>query len=278
MCTGHYVYKYVYDGEIIYIGKSDVPDLRARLYQHGRKGDNIAEEAWDMINHSNIYYIELENAVMSDCVESELIRRYMPRLNKAKKSQWSGLPFAEPVWKPIQFFGLDDNDIYQAYDKAFARNKFLTRTIDKLEEEVKALRQTLTEKEARIKMLTKTLESTREPTPLLEDGAPTGKSLDEVIALYRNGEKNLDYVSYAFDAKDKINCVKRVYTTGPDYSLLRFEFEQTGTTYVSGFLYANPNQLTMTNQNVVRCWTNRGTNIYYPIAEANKHIKWENET
>jgi hypothetical protein len=30
---GHYVYKYVYNNEIIYIGKNDT-DLENRIYQH----------------------------------------------------------------------------------------------------------------------------------------------------------------------------------------------------------------------------------------------------
>lgn len=30
---GHYVYKYVYNNEIIYIGKNDT-DLESRIYQH----------------------------------------------------------------------------------------------------------------------------------------------------------------------------------------------------------------------------------------------------
>ena len=79
---GHYVYKYVHNNEIIYIGKNDT-DLYSRLRQHGKYGDNIPEEGWDEINNSDIFYCELPNAIMSDVVESELIRRYKPKYNKA---------------------------------------------------------------------------------------------------------------------------------------------------------------------------------------------------
>ena len=112
--TGHYVYKYVYDGKIIYIGKTDQPDIRSRIYSHCRKGDNIPEKYWDLMRDCDIYYIELQNAVMSDCVESELIRRYNPPLNKAKTGSWSGLPFAEPEWKPLALFGIESNSCYGA--------------------------------------------------------------------------------------------------------------------------------------------------------------------
>jgi len=94
----HYVYKYVYNDEIIYIGKTD-SDLKQRLSQHGKTGDNIDREAWNEINSSEIYYITLANSIMCDVVESELIRRYKPKYNKAKMSDWSGLPFDEPEWE-----------------------------------------------------------------------------------------------------------------------------------------------------------------------------------
>ncbi|WP_147422370.1 hypothetical protein [Ruminococcus sp. AM42-11] len=95
---GNYVYKYVYDNEIIYIGKNDT-DLTSRLNRHGKPGDNIPEEGWDEINNSDIFYCELANRIMSDVVESELIRRYKPKYNKAKTSEWSGLEFVEPKWE-----------------------------------------------------------------------------------------------------------------------------------------------------------------------------------
>ena len=89
---GHYVYKYVCDGEIVYIGKNDT-DLETRINQHK------LEEKFKPYLKSDIYYIELANSIMSDVVESELIRRYKPKLNVAKMSDWSGLEFTEPEWK-----------------------------------------------------------------------------------------------------------------------------------------------------------------------------------
>ena len=95
---GHFVYKYVLNDEIIYIGKCD-SDLDIRLSQHGHNGDNIMPEGWDDINNSDIYFCRLANSVMSDVVESELIRRYRPKYNRAKmNTKWDGLEFAEPSW------------------------------------------------------------------------------------------------------------------------------------------------------------------------------------
>lgn len=95
---GHYVYKYVLNDEIIYIGKCDSA-LESRLNQHGKPGDNIDKKYWEDINASDIYYCTLANATMSDVVESELINRYKPKYNTAKISNWDGLELPEPKWK-----------------------------------------------------------------------------------------------------------------------------------------------------------------------------------
>ena len=94
---GHYVYKYVLNGEILYIGKCDA-QLETRLAQHGKTGDNIPSEAWEELKQADVFYTQLANSIMSDVVESELIRRHKPKYNKAKTSDWSGLDFSEPSW------------------------------------------------------------------------------------------------------------------------------------------------------------------------------------
>ena len=99
---GHYVYKYVLNDEIIYIGKND-SDLPTRIKQHGKPGDNIPREGWSEIRKASVFFIKLANAHMSDVVECELIRRYAPKYNIAgTRSWWSGLPFAEPEWIPYE--------------------------------------------------------------------------------------------------------------------------------------------------------------------------------
>jgi len=111
----HSVYKYVYDSEIIYIGKCD-RDLRARLSAHGTKNDNIPPKWRDEINNSDIYYFELPNRIMTDVVESELIRRYKPKCNRAKKSEWGGIEFKEPTWKKFRENGVIVYDLPDSID------------------------------------------------------------------------------------------------------------------------------------------------------------------
>lgn len=100
--SNHFVYKYVYKGEIIYIGKTDGP-LENRIKQHGKSGDNIPSEYHSELNNSEIYYFRTANNIMSDVIESELIRRHNPKLNKAKKSSWFGLDFPEVKWERFTF-------------------------------------------------------------------------------------------------------------------------------------------------------------------------------
>lgn len=109
----HTVYKYVLNGSVLYIGKCD-SKLSARLRRHGRKGDNIPQTGFFEINAADIYYTQLPNRTMSDVVESELIRRYNPKYNKAKKSEWDGIPFAEPIWKPYRINGHINSDILES--------------------------------------------------------------------------------------------------------------------------------------------------------------------
>lgn len=141
----HTVYKYVYNTEIIYIGKCD-GSLSKRLSQHGKKGDNIPEDGHFEINNSDIYFIELPNRVMTDVVESELIRRYKPKYNKAKMSEWQGIPFAEPQWKAYRVCGKRVNGKLLDINRSREKKQIEKRRIEEsekwkqLEEELKQSR------------------------------------------------------------------------------------------------------------------------------------------
>lgn len=89
----HFVYKYVVNNQIIYIGKCDAK-LERRIYEHSMEG-----KFKPYLNSCQIFYTKLLNKTMSDVVESELIRRYKPILNVAKMSDWAGLDFPELLWE-----------------------------------------------------------------------------------------------------------------------------------------------------------------------------------
>lgn len=92
-----YIYKYELNNNPIYIGITN--NIDRRLSQHGVCGDNIDKCGWDEINVADIYYAEMPNRTMADCVESILIQKYKPKYNKAKVCVWDGLDISEPNWK-----------------------------------------------------------------------------------------------------------------------------------------------------------------------------------
>lgn len=93
------VYKYVLNGVVLYVGRTQ--NLRRRLSQHCRKGDNVPKKAWGEMKKAAIFVCFVPNYIMADVIESEMIRRYEPKYNKAKTSAWCGLPFMEPEWIPV---------------------------------------------------------------------------------------------------------------------------------------------------------------------------------
>jgi excinuclease UvrABC nuclease subunit len=91
------VYKYVYNDEIIYIGKSDI-SLCARLNCH-----KTEVKFKPYIKESKIYYAELSNPAMSTIFETYLINKYKPILNVSMK--YSGevkIEIPEPEWELLK--------------------------------------------------------------------------------------------------------------------------------------------------------------------------------
>ena len=121
---GHYVYKYVHDDKIIYIGKNDT-DLHSRINQH-----KLEDKFKPYLKSSKIYYCKLANSIRSDVVESELIRRYKPKLNVAKMSNWTGLEFKEPKWMEYTYKQKTKNK----------KEKYFKLTKAKTKEEIKKRR------------------------------------------------------------------------------------------------------------------------------------------
>lgn len=87
------VYKYVYNGEIIYVGKSDSSiDNRIKGHSHESKFEPFLKKC-------DIYYAWLPNPAFTTIFETFLINKYKPRLNSSMKYD-KILPFdiIEPIW------------------------------------------------------------------------------------------------------------------------------------------------------------------------------------
>ncbi len=82
---GHYVYKYVLNDEIIYIGKNDT-NLQTRIMSHETsRVDKLYGFRKKFGKDLTIYYAKVSNKLQSDLLESFLIDKYKPKFNEAKK-------------------------------------------------------------------------------------------------------------------------------------------------------------------------------------------------
>lgn len=255
---GHYVYKYVYNDEIIYIGKNDT-DLYSRLKQHGKCGDNIPEEGWDEINNSNIFYCELPNSTMSDVVESELIRRYKPKWNKAKMSEWSGLDFVEPKWKKA--FENNSNEILKEKEREIS---ILRSRLDKCEKEISKLRE-----KARYKndyyLLCIKYDSLIDKLNDKCISTENSYEFNDVCDWYKQTDSlNGIFEAITYDSKQNVTSYKKIYID--HLGRLYFEFEQINRLPAKGIIFHSKTDTYKSNWQVLRGWLNSGTNEYIKIA------------
>lgn len=93
MSKKYYIYKYVIDEDIIYIGLSE-RDLQYRLYEH-----SIEEKFLPYIPTAKIYYFTVKNKTEMKIMEKLLIDKYTPILNdKDKYDETINIEFTEPKW------------------------------------------------------------------------------------------------------------------------------------------------------------------------------------
>jgi hypothetical protein len=257
---GHYVYKYVHENEIIYIGKNDT-DLVSRLNSHGKSGDNIPEEGWSEINNSDIYYCKLANSTMSDVVESELIRRYMPKYNKAKTSEWSGILFTEPTW--IKF--RKDKNVCVDKDKTIEilniqKNKLITEN-EKLKDKIYELMR------FRDLYFSLSIEFDKWKDAKFDQISDDESiSFDEVCRLYKSSseDEKCKYIANTYDKNGNLTSCKKIYEDV--YGHLVFEFSQNHRDCVNGTIFYYKDDPVMKNYSILRTWKNCGSNEYRRIA------------
>lgn len=89
-----YVYKYVYNNETIYVGKSDY-SLSNRLNCHQNE-----EKFKPYLKEVKIFYAEMLNPAMSTIYETYLINKYKPTLNVSMKYAGKlSIEIPEPDWE-----------------------------------------------------------------------------------------------------------------------------------------------------------------------------------
>lgn len=90
----HGVYKYEYDGKVIYIGKTNA-DFSARIACHKKE-----ESFLPYLPEAKIFIYETKSACETDFLETLLINQYKPELNTSKKDLTDVDVCAELDWEP----------------------------------------------------------------------------------------------------------------------------------------------------------------------------------
>lgn len=251
--ASNFVYKYVFKGEIIYIGKTDRP-IKYRLKQHGVSGDNIDKSAWDEINRSDIYYAEMANSAMSEVYESELIRRYKPKYNKAKMGEWTGIPLPEPVWIPYNEASVD------AIDRLERENALLSAQLDQARAELEEAYGDFDYKCAHCDVRRRFNELQTHSVQDVDESNNGGLTFDEVVRMHMDGA-DVSYFSVAVNPDGTINCLK--YLFSDSFGYLKFSFQQHGTTPACGNVILRGRDDAHYHSQLMRCWENRGSNLYF---------------
>ena len=104
------IYKYVFKGQIIYIGKSD-KSFEKRIYGHSKE-----EKFQPYLKETRIYYFYCKNPAETTIYETYLINKYKPILNKSMKYfETMGFDIPEPDWKEFKPKFEDKNSAFHGF-------------------------------------------------------------------------------------------------------------------------------------------------------------------
>ena len=106
MAAEHYIYKYVFHDEIIYIGKVD-SDLKRRVEEHAKE-----EKFLPYLKEATVFCIQLANPTETTFMELYLINKYKPILNVvAKYEGMTNIQVQEPAWIPYEQYLKQKEDL-----------------------------------------------------------------------------------------------------------------------------------------------------------------------
>lgn len=99
----YFVYKYVCDGEVIYVGKTD--DIHRRVLEHA-SGQGLEEKFLPYLDCCDIYFHECANEVEMSALERLLINQYKPKLNVVDIQEGYSTVLLEVEW--LYYLALPD--------------------------------------------------------------------------------------------------------------------------------------------------------------------------
>ena len=118
----HGVYKYVYNDEVIYVGKTDAENgFKKRIDRHKKENE--------LFNKSDIYVYKCKDKTETDSLETILINAYKPVLNKMKVYDYKIDP-PELNWIPWKNYNNKNKIVSLEQALLDLRNSNMTRTIN----------------------------------------------------------------------------------------------------------------------------------------------------
>lgn len=220
-----FVYRYAHpDNPWLYVGRTD--DLKSRVLCHDTNStDNIDRKYEQMLRESTVYYIELDSKAQSVYVESFLIDKYQPLLNKQgtyDKSCYScPIDMILPKWKKyIRKHELED---YDYPEKSFIA-KIKKRVSDK-EKEIYKLKQK--EKELRQKE-TGLKELIEEYTARKDETTKKIKTTVSHILSSEDVPYTLDEIKEIYQAFPNCDIVFTIYACNPKGEYVTYKITNKG--------------------------------------------------
>ena len=132
--NGFYVYKWVYNDNVIYVGQSR--DLKNRISKERR------DKKFLSYTNANIFFVRCKNMAEMDILEKTLINKYQPQLNTTYKyPDTIDLPFNTSA---LEWIDLENYDEYNEYlinsEDQVNKIKDLKKKVESLEFENERLR------------------------------------------------------------------------------------------------------------------------------------------
>lgn len=206
---GYYIYRYVHpDYPWLYVGQTI--DIEKRIKSHdSNNGDNISRKYENLLKESRVLFFEVGGKNQMDYVESFLIDKYKPYLNKKDKFVDRECPVEMklPTWQiyrdrdsSLESSTKDFLKILKKVEKAQEEIEAKKKAVSDLEKEIEVKNEQLKDAESKLNALTSIVPSALRPTEDLKDKKSIFvdvKFIKEFYKTYPNSDVTFTSISYS---------------------------------------------------------------------------------
>lgn len=210
---GYYIYRYVHpDYPWLYVGQTI--DIEKRIKSHdSNNGDNISRKYENLLKESRVLFFEVGGKNQMDYVESFLIDKYKPYLNKKDKFVDRECPVEMklPTWQiyrdrdsSLESSTKDFLKILKKVEKAQEEIEAKKKAVSDLEKEIEVKNEQLKDAESKLNALTSIVPSALHPTEDLKDKKSIFvdvKFIKEFYKTYPNSDVTFTSINYSETGK-----------------------------------------------------------------------------